>query len=268
MKRPRSGNANASHDTKTKHHAVASEVEVVTCAASFPIASQTKRTKYDHNNTNTNHHQYHQNDNPNDNDTTRNMAKNNKNTKNTSKVYDWNETVREVQRFGAQGWGAATVRSRTNKGFAATSNHDDNDDKNVTENIISNTIIERKKFRRHQEEQYELLTGRKKKHHAVPLPIVRGIKKKAIAREARILQEAKDAGIVLPIQSIAMTQPSAKQREQMKKQQNFKMNQQYGPAPSIGFMKQGMYQVRGTNGSGGGTNSSRGSKNNSSRKKK
>ena len=119
-----------------------------------------------------------------------------------------------MQKFGAQGWGAATVRSKKYGSMA--------DDDNTTKNLVTNTIIERKKFRMHQNEQYELLTGRKKKQHAVPLPIVRGIKKKAIAREERIRQEAKDSGIVLPINSLTTTtKPSSKQKEQMKKQTKF-----------------------------------------------
>ena len=253
MKRPRSGSSTAaSQETKTKHQAV-SAVEVVTCAASFPI-SQTKRTK---------HNNYHEDTD----DAPPTDTKRNRNTKSTSKLLDWNETVREVQKFGAQGWGAATIRSKKYGSHANAMNDDDGD--NMTKNIVSNTIIERKKFRMHQNEQYELLTGRKKKQHAVPLPIVRGIKKKAIAREERIRKEAKDAGIVLPMNSLTTTtKPSSKQKEQMKKQQNFKMNQQHGPAPSIGFMKQGMYQVRHNKGGGGGGGGGNNNKSSSGRKRK
>ena len=163
-------------------------------------------------------------------------------------MLDWNETVREVQKFGAQGWGAATIRS---KKYGNSDTNDDDD--NITKHPITNTIMERKKFRIHQNEQYELLTGRKKKQQAVPLPIVRGIKKKAMAREQRVLQEAKDSGIVLPSSNFTTmtTKQTSKQKEQMKKQQSYKMNQHYGPAPSIGFMKQGMYHVRGNNSSSG-----------------
>ena len=229
MKRPRSGSASNTPATNKKNH-VESAVEVVTCAASFPI-SQTKRVKYNHNDE--------------DDDSRAANKKSSSNKNSTSKLLDWNETVREVQKFGAQGWGAATVRS---KRYGASSSLTNDDDDPNTKHPITNSIIERKKFRMHQNEQYELLTGRKKKQHAVPLPIVRGIKKKAMAREQRIIQEAKDSGIVLPISSLTTTtKPSSKQKEQMKKQQSFKMNQHYGPAPSIGFMKQGMYHVRGNN---------------------
>lgn len=248
MKRPRSGNTATQHATNNKNQ-TESVVEVVSCAASFPI-SQTKRAKYNHHNNNDVDE-----DTGNRDETTLTNKERKSSKKSNIKMLDWNETVREVQKFGAQGWGAATIRS---KKYGNSYTNDDDD--NITKHPITNTIMERKKFRIHQNEQYELLTGRKKKQHAVPLPIVRGIKKKAIAREQRILKEAKDSGIVLPVSSLTMTtQQSSRQKEQIKKQQSYKMNQHYGPAPSIGFMKQGMYHVRGNNSNG---------KNDSSRKHK
>ncbi len=242
MKRQRSGSVattHTHHSTKTQTVQQQS-VEVVSCAAAFPI-SQTKRVKYNH------HHDDDDDNNNNNNDSKQTSARGSHKKSSSTKLLDWNETVREVQKFGAQGWGAATLRSK-----GARTNGDNN------QNPVTNAILERKKFRVHQNEQYELLTGRKKKHHAVPLPIVRGIKQKAMAREQRVIQEAKESGIVLPISSLtATTKLSSKQKEQMKKQQNYKMNQAHGPAPSIGFMKQGMYQVRGHHGNGGGNDSRR-----------
>ena len=207
MKRPRSGGSiPPSHENKTKRQ-TPSTVEVVTCAAAFPISHQ-KRTKY-----NPTHHGT---DNATHTDAPRNG--NTKKSTTTTQLLDWNETVREVQKFGAQGWGAATIRSKK-YGNRATLNDNDADDATTTKHSIANPILERKLFRQHQKEQYELLTGRTKKQHAVPLPIVRGIRKKAVAREARIRQEAQDAGIVLPLHGSGInTLPSAQQKERMKKQ--------------------------------------------------
>ena len=266
MKRQRSGSVVATTNTthRQHHHSIKtptvqqeepSVVEVVSCAAAFPI-SQSKRIKY-------NHHQNDDDDNDDNNnnndDSKQTSARgSHKKSSSTKLLLDWNETVREVQKFGAQGWGAATLlRSQ-----GARTNNDNNTVANKNHHV-ANTILERKKFRAHENEQYELLTGRKKKHHAVPLPILRGIQKKAVAREQRVIQEAKESGIVLPRSSSTSTgtattpRSSQQQKEQRNKQQNYKRNQAHGPAPSIGFMKQGMYQVpqRGhdnRNGGGGG----------------
>lgn len=89
--------------------------------------------------------------------------------------------------------------------------------------------------RDHENDQYKRLTGREKKKHQVPLPIVRGIKKKAAAREARQIQEAKDAGIVMP---------KAKSQRDNDKKKGDSTNRVHGPAPSIGFMKKGIYRFK------------------------
>lgn len=88
-----------------------------------------------------------------------------------------------------------------------------------------------KQKRDFQDEEYFKLTGRHKKKPHTPLPIVRGIKKAAAKREAKARQEAREAGIILP-----------KAKTETKKSDS--TNQNYGPAPSIGFMKQGIYRVK------------------------
>jgi Domain of unknown function (DUF4602) len=143
---------------------------------------------------------------------------------------DWNETVREVKKFGAMGWGGQQP-----KGFTDDSMND------PLENIKS-SLSDRKKYRLHKEEEYLRLTGRTMKHHAVPLPIVRGLKKKAQEREQRQLQEARDAGVVLPKSATSL---SSRKKQEEKKQMNFTRNRVYGPAPSIGFVKRGVFRVRG-----------------------
>jgi hypothetical protein len=91
--------------------------------------------------------------------------------------------------------------------------------------------FEGKQKRDFQDEEYFKLTGRHKKKPQTPLPIVRGIKKAAAKREAKARQEAREAGIILP-----------KAKTETKKSDS--TYQTYGPAPSIGFMKQGIYRVQ------------------------
>ncbi|GAX22344.1 hypothetical protein FisN_3Hu450 [Fistulifera solaris] len=88
-----------------------------------------------------------------------------------------------------------------------------------------------KSKKEYEDEQYFKLTGRKRKKHQVPLPIVRGIKKKAAEREARAREEAKQAGIVLP-------QPKKAKKEYDN------TTRVHGPAPSVGFMKKGILRVK------------------------
>lgn len=88
-----------------------------------------------------------------------------------------------------------------------------------------------KQKRDYEEEQYFKLTGRHKKKPKVPLPILRGIKKAAAKRDARAREEAKQAGIILP-----------KAKKEGKKYDSTYDN--YGPAPSIGFMKNGVFRVQ------------------------
>jgi hypothetical protein len=114
-------------------------------------------------------------------------------------LLDWNDTAKEVRTLGAK-------------------------------NFIG------KQKRNYQDEHYKLLTGREKKKHSVPLPIVRGIKKKAGERQVRELQEAKEAGMVLPSQTL---------KDATKRKERDKTSRIHGPAPSIGFMKKGMFHVKG-----------------------
>lgn len=93
------------------------------------------------------------------------------------------------------------------------------------------TAFEGKQKRDYQDEQYFQLTGRHKKKPQTPLPILRGIKKAAAKREVKAREEARQAGIVLP-----------KAKRETKKVDSTYEN--YGPAPSIGFVKQGVYRVK------------------------
>ena len=91
--------------------------------------------------------------------------------------------------------------------------------------------FEGKQKRDYQDEQYFMLTGRHKKKPQTPLPIVRALKKAATRRDAKAREEAKQAGITLP-----------KAPKETKKTDSTYRN--YGPAPNIGFMKNGMFRVK------------------------
>lgn len=111
------------------------------------------------------------------------------------KFLDWDDTAREIHKLGA-------------------------------------TAFEGKQKRDYKAEEYERLTGRKLKHHHVPLPIVRAIAKKAEQREKQRLDEAREAGLVIPT-------AAAK-----KKKGKDRTSDIYGPAPSIGFLKQGVFKLK------------------------
>lgn len=110
------------------------------------------------------------------------------------KGLDWNDTAREIHKFGA-------------------------------------TAFEGKQKRTYQDEEYERLTGRKKQHHSIPLPIVRGLRKAAAKREERRLEEARAAGLVIPTKA-------------KKNKERDRVSDIHGPAPSVGFMKHGMLKVK------------------------
>jgi hypothetical protein len=98
------------------------------------------------------------------------------------------------------------------------------------------TTFAGKQKRTYNDAQYKILTGREKKKHQVPLPIVRGIKKKAVEREARAAQSAKEAGIVLPTKK---KQGKSKQAKMDKTTARV-----HGPAPSIGHLNKGVFKFK------------------------
>jgi ribosome biogenesis protein NSA1 len=117
---------------------------------------------------------------------------------NGEEFLDWHETVKEVRAYGA-------------------------------------TAFVGQQKRDYADEKYFELTGRHKKKHQVPLPIVRGIKKAQAKREERERQEAKEAGVVLA------KKPSDKAAKNRKSYD--KTYDKFGPAPSIGFTKKGVFRV-------------------------
>jgi hypothetical protein len=105
--------------------------------------------------------------------------------------------------------------------------------------VASSSAFSKQTKRQYQQEEYQRLTGRRhhrKKQH-VPQYIVRGIKKKAKARLEKQQEEATLHGIVLP--------PSMHPKQTREKSN--KRNYHSGPAPSIGYMKRGVYRVNNHN---------------------
>jgi hypothetical protein len=88
-----------------------------------------------------------------------------------------------------------------------------------------------KQKRDYEDEQYLNLTGRHKQKAKVPLPILRGIKKAAAKREVKAREEAKQAGIIVP-------------RAQKETKKSSSTIRSYGPAPNIGFMKNGIFKFK------------------------
>ena len=84
-----------------------------------------------------------------------------------------------------------------------------------------------------EEEQYKLLTGRDKKKPKIPPNIAREIRKRHAKKEAEAIEEAKKAGFVLP------KSDTSKSKKNKDRDPSFS----YGPAPSVGFVKNGMLKL-------------------------
>lgn len=131
------------------------------------------------------------------------------------------------------------VRSRYHRNDRKQHHQDDelldwNDTSRQIRTFASSAFAGKTK-RQYKEEEYERLTGRKLKQQHVPQHITRGIKKKARQRHEKQVQEARLNGIVLPT---TLKKGDEKSRSN---------NKNDGPAPSIGYMKQGVYSVKNGN---------------------
>ena len=113
-------------------------------------------------------------------------------------VLRWHETAHEIHALGAQGF-------------------------------------QGKQKKQHEADEYERLTGMKKKQQKVPLPIVRGIKKMAARRQDRLIEEARAAGLVLP---------NTGKRNKRNKKERDRTSDIHGPAPSIGFVNKGVFKYK------------------------
>lgn len=139
-----------------------------------------------------------------------------------------------------------------NKGGGATVDKNNNHDNNATDLLefdvavrevrtLAATAYLGQEKRHHDDEQYRLLTGRDRTRHHVPLPILRGIRKKAAQRQARQDQEARAAGIVRPTHNSSSNSSNKTAKHQ---KDVGKVTRQFGPAPSIGFTRKGVYRVQ------------------------
>mmetsp|Transcript_33733 Transcript_33733/g.60711 ORF Transcript_33733/g.60711 Transcript_33733/m.60711 type:complete len:231 (+) Transcript_33733:93-785(+) len=139
---------------------------------------------------------------------------------------DVQETIREVHKFGAEGFTGVQKKS-------------------------------------HTKSEYERLTKRTLKRQKIPTKIVVGMRKKALKREEREKQELKDSGVV---SHHPPPSSGKKKREKNKKSEEVlggglsgvfgsnrarntgdrrKMgSRSFGPAPDVGFMAKGMLKVK------------------------
>ena len=118
------------------------------------------------------------------------------------------------------------------RGDNRNQNLDWNDTAHEIRSLGASAFVGQQK-RNFEDETYEKLTGRKKKRQHVPLPIARGIKKKAAERLDRQIKEAKESGMVLP-----------KSLTRKKKKAVDSTSRIHGPAPSVGFMSKGMLKIK------------------------
>lgn len=153
------------------------------------------------------------------------------------------EHMREMG-IGADGKKAKNNGGRNHRRFQREDDNDTNngvlvDFQDAYQDVykLGSTQFTGKQKKQHKEQEYKELTGREMEKEKVPWKIARGIKAKAMKREKRLLEEAKDAGLVLP----------TKKKEENKRysKQNRRDTKLFGPAPSIGFMKKGTYSYRG-----------------------
>lgn len=110
---------------------------------------------------------------------------------------------------------------------------------------LGSTGFARKQARKHKEAQYKALTGQDMKRQKVPLPIVRGIKRKRAEREARAEAEQKEAGVVTSTNSKKNRDRQKAKAYSQERRKSDSMRMAYGPSPDVGFMKGGVLRVKG-----------------------
>lgn len=146
---------------------------------------------------------------------------------------DVQETIREVHKFGAEGFTGSQRKSHANL-------------------------------------EYERLTGRTAKRQKMPTKIVVGMRRKALKRQEREAEELKSSGVVShrtnPSAPSSSSQTKKKKRKNDKKEEEVKggglngifgsnrarnkgdkrkmSKRSFGPAPDVGFMLKGMLKVK------------------------
>ena len=137
---------------------------------------------------------------------------------------DVQETIREVHKFGATGFQGSQKKS-------------------------------------HEKAEYEWLTGRTQKRQKIPTNIIVGMRKKAMKREERQKKELQESGVVSHHSSSKKSKKKRRDDEpkagpgvvqgvfgsnNRKKRGNRRSMDagSFGPAPDVGFMKQGILRVK------------------------
>eukprot|EP00559_Dactyliosolen_fragilissimus_P005684 CAMPEP_0184855606 /NCGR_PEP_ID=MMETSP0580-20130426/796_1 /TAXON_ID=1118495 /ORGANISM="Dactyliosolen fragilissimus" /LENGTH=179 /DNA_ID=CAMNT_0027350159 /DNA_START=32 /DNA_END=571 /DNA_ORIENTATION=+ len=122
-----------------------------------------------------------------------------------------------------------TSRSELNFDQAAKQIHD-----------LGSMQLKGKDKSRYEAETYKALTGREKKKQKIPIKIQRGIKKKALEREARKQKHARESGIVLASTKNDDGRWKGNKSYSEKSRKDAKL---HGPSPSIGFTKKGIFRI-------------------------
>ena len=203
------------------------EVQVVVCPSAFPdfttVGGSTSRRK---------EQQRHGGSSGIDFLNNKNNSRHKEDDKRLAPALDVQETIREIHKFGAEGFTGKQKKS-------------------------------------HEASEYERLTAREIKRHKMPTKIVVGMRAKAMKREAKLQQELKESGVVSHYSATNSSSTSAagvsKSKKKRRKQNEedtgptgvFKSNrrrnkgerrnmssQDFGPTPSVGFMHKGMLKVK------------------------
>lgn len=145
--------------------------------------------------------------------------------------------------------GAAAVRrggrdGKSSASAAAGGNVIDMDEAIREVHALGSTGFAGKQARKHKEAQYKALTGRDMKRQKVPLPIVRGIKKKRAEREARAEAEQREAGVITSTNSKKDRDRKKAKAYSQERRKSDSMRTAYGPSPDVGFMKGGVLRVK------------------------
>ena len=145
--------------------------------------------------------------------------------------------------------GAAAVRrggrdGKSSASAAAGGNVIDMDEAIREVHALGSTGFAGKQARKHKEAQYKALTGRDMKRQKVPLPIVRGIKKKRAEREARAEAEEREAGVITSTNSKKDRDRKKAKAYSQERRKSDSMRTAYGPSPDVGFMKGGVLRVK------------------------
>ena len=158
-------------------------------------------------------------------------------------------STRRSANSSSSGGAAAAVRrggrdGKSSASAAAGGTEIDMDEAIREVHALGSTGFAGKQARKHKEAQYKALTGRDMKRQKVPLPIVRGIKKKRAEREARAEAEQREAGVITSTNSKKDRDRKKAKAYSQERRKSDSMRTAYGPSPDVGFMKGGVLRVK------------------------